>query len=142
MQISAPTNPTNLAQPQDGELRTRFNQFVGQSMFGQMLKSMRKSVGEPAYFHGGRGEEVFQSQLDQLLVEKISDASSSQLADPMYERFASGMENRQSISELPELDGQSAGPSLESQLHSAQRQADQANKNSAAIEASRLDISI
>ncbi len=68
-------------------LREAFRDFVGQTMFGQMLQSMRTTVGKPAYFHGGRGEEVFQQQLDQLLVEKISDSSASTVADPMFELF-------------------------------------------------------
>jgi len=64
-----------------------FQDFVGQTLFGQMLSSMRSTIGKPAYFHGGRGEEVFQQQLDEVLVEKISDASASTVADPMYELF-------------------------------------------------------
>lgn len=68
-------------------LREAFHDFVGQTLFGQMLSSMRSTVGKPAYFHGGRGEEVFQQQLDELLVEKISDASASSVADPMFELF-------------------------------------------------------
>ena len=52
-----------------------------------MLKSMRKTVGKPAYFHGGRGEEVFQRQLDQVLAEKMSRSSASQFVGPMFELF-------------------------------------------------------
>jgi hypothetical protein len=70
------------------ELRETFDQFVGETLYGQMLKSMRKSLGKPAYFHGGRGEEVFQSQMDQLLVEQVSKASASSISGPMYELFA------------------------------------------------------
>ncbi len=68
-------------------LRVAFRDFVGQTLFGQMLSSMRSTVGKPAYFHGGRGEEVFSEQLDQVLVEKITEASASTVADPMYELF-------------------------------------------------------
>jgi peptidoglycan hydrolase FlgJ len=68
-------------------LREAFQDFVGQTLFGQMLSSMRSTVGKPAYFHGGRGEEVFQEQLDALLVEEISEASASSVADPMFELF-------------------------------------------------------
>lgn len=64
-----------------------FGDFVGQTFFGQLVSSMRSTVSKPAYFHGGRGEEVFQSQLDQLMVEKMSDASKDQFADPMYNLF-------------------------------------------------------
>ena len=68
-------------------MREAFKDFVGQTFFGQMLSAMRKTVGKPAYFHGGRTEEVFQAQLDQVLAEKLSDASAETFADPMYELF-------------------------------------------------------
>jgi hypothetical protein len=69
------------------ELREAFQDFVGQSLFGQLLSEMRNSVGKPAYFHGGMGEEMFQQQLDQVLVERISEASAKTLSQPMYELF-------------------------------------------------------
>lgn len=72
--------------PKD-ELKEAFGQFVGETLFGSMLASMRKSVGKPAYMHGGRGEEVFQQQLDQQLVQEISKSSAEQVADPMYQLF-------------------------------------------------------
>ena len=52
----------------DAELKKAFTDFVGQTLFGSMLASMRKTVGKPAYMHGGRTEEVFQQQLDQPLL--------------------------------------------------------------------------
>jgi Rod binding domain-containing protein len=82
----APSKSTN-AQGQDQELRANFENFVGETMFGQMLKSMRKSQHKSAYFHGGRAEEVFQQQLDQVLAQKMSHASADKLAGPMYELF-------------------------------------------------------
>ena len=69
------------------KLRETFNDFVGQTFYGQMLASMRKTVGEPAYFHGGRAEEVFQGQLDQLLAEKLSDSTADRFTGPMFEIF-------------------------------------------------------
>jgi hypothetical protein len=69
------------------ETQAAFRDFVGQTLFGQMLKSMRSTVGKPAYLHGGKTEEVFQQQMDQVLVEKMSDASADQIADPMFELF-------------------------------------------------------
>ncbi len=68
-------------------LREVFNQAVGETLFGQIVHSMRPTVGKPAYFHGGRAEEVFQQQLDQVLAEKISRTSAPALADPMFELF-------------------------------------------------------
>ena len=70
------------------ELKEAFSDFVGQTFFGQLIASMRKTVDKPAYFHGGRAEEVFQGQLDQMLAERISDSSREQFADPMFELFS------------------------------------------------------
>jgi len=72
---------------EDSELAEAFGSFVGQTLFGQMLKAMRKTVGEPAYFHGGRGEEIFREQLDQVLAEKMSDVCSDKFSQPMFELF-------------------------------------------------------
>jgi hypothetical protein len=85
---SLPQPPApDLGSKDSPELREAFQDFVGQSLFGQMLSEMRKSVDKPAYFHGGMGEEMFQQQLDQVLVERISEASSETISQPMYELF-------------------------------------------------------
>jgi Rod binding domain-containing protein len=68
------------------ELRERFTQFVGEAFFGQMIKAMRSTVGKPAYFHGGRAEDVFQGQLDQQLAQHLTEASAARFARPMFER--------------------------------------------------------
>jgi Rod binding domain-containing protein len=76
-----------LAGGQDAtELRQAFTQFVGETFFAQMVKSMRAMTDKPAYFNGGRAEEVFQSQLDQKLAEHLTEASAHQFAEPMFER--------------------------------------------------------
>jgi hypothetical protein len=69
------------------EVREAFNDFVGQTLFGQLLKSMRSTVGKPAYFHGGRTEEIFQSQLDNVITDKLTESSAQSYADPMFELF-------------------------------------------------------
>ena len=89
---ATPSPSVNLDRPDESglkteELRSAFDDFVGQTFFGHLLKAMRKTVDKSAYFHGGRGEEVFQNQLDQLLVEKVSQASAPQFTDPMFELF-------------------------------------------------------
>lgn len=68
------------------ELEAAFTDFVGQTFYGQMLHAMRSSVGQPAYVHGGQAEEIFQSQLDQVLAEKMSDQTGAQFAQPMFAR--------------------------------------------------------
>jgi hypothetical protein len=74
------------ATPTAEDVRQHFTQFVGEAFFGQMIKAMRAMTDKPAYFHGGRGEEVFQGQLDQKLAEHLTDASAERFAEPMFKR--------------------------------------------------------
>lgn len=71
----------------ESDMRAAFDEFVGQTFFGSMLASMRKTVDKPAYMHGGRGEEVFQQQLDEKLVQELTKSSASQISGPMYDLF-------------------------------------------------------
>jgi hypothetical protein len=59
---------------------------VGEAFFGQMMKAMRSTVGKPAYFHGGRAEEVFQGQLDQTMAENLTKTSAAKFSEPMFNR--------------------------------------------------------
>jgi peptidoglycan hydrolase FlgJ len=84
--------PAGLVSPANGkhttnETKEAFTDFVGQTMFGQALSSMRKTLDKPAYFHGGRAEEVFQGQLDQMLAEELTESSADQFAGPMFDLF-------------------------------------------------------
>ena len=101
--VAVPPNPvppglaavgTGDATRNDGEIHEAFDSFVGQLFFGQMLKAMRKTVGKPAYFHGGQTEEIFQQQLDQVLGEKLSEASRHQFSGPMFDLFMANMRHR------------------------------------------------
>lgn len=84
----APVSTTPIPAVSDqGELRQTFDSVVGETLFGQMLKSMRSTVHKSAYFHGGRGEEVFQQQLDQVLAQKMSQSSADRISGPMFELF-------------------------------------------------------
>jgi peptidoglycan hydrolase FlgJ len=73
--------------PESEELRKAFQDFVGQTLFSQMIASMRTTQGEVAYFNGGRAEKIFQGQLDQMLSEELSNASASKISDPMFKLF-------------------------------------------------------
>jgi Rod binding domain-containing protein len=88
---------------EQNELRERFTQFVGEAFFGQMIKAMRSTVGKPAYFHGGRAEEVFQGQLDQKLAEHLTEASAARFAEPMFERQFPQLAQPTRPSELSQL---------------------------------------
>jgi Rod binding domain-containing protein len=72
------------ALPDADRTRAAFTQFVGETFYAQMLKAMRTSLGKPAYFHGGRAEEIFSSQLHQTLAEELADKSTERLVEPMF----------------------------------------------------------
>jgi len=67
------------------ELHKAFTDFVGQTFFGELVKQMRATVDKPAFFHGGMGEDIFQTQLDQIMVERMSDVTAATFSDPMYQ---------------------------------------------------------
>ena len=69
----------------ENEVREQFQNILGELLFGQMLSAMRKNVGKPAYFHGGRGEEIFTQQLDQQLARDLSKSSAEQFVGPMFD---------------------------------------------------------
>ena len=80
-----PSGVNDQSQREDAEkLQQAYRDFVGKTFFGQMLKSMRSTLGKPAYFHGGQTEEVFRSQLDQHLADHMTEASADKFADPMF----------------------------------------------------------
>jgi hypothetical protein len=70
-----------------GQVREKFDAFVGQSFYGQLLHEMHKTVGKVHYFNGGRAEEAFQGQLDQVLSENMAKANAGQFTGPMFELF-------------------------------------------------------
>lgn len=75
------------SKPEGEDLRKAFQDFVGQTLFSQMISSMRSTQDEAAYFNGGRAEKIFQGQLDQILSEELSEASASKISDPMFKLF-------------------------------------------------------
>jgi hypothetical protein len=75
--------------PSEDQLQEReaFDRFVGGTFFRQMLGAMQKTVGKPAYFHGGQAEEMFRGQLNQILADKMAEATADQFTGPMFELF-------------------------------------------------------
>ncbi len=79
--------PDKSVKSEDEDLRKAFQDFVGQTLFSQMISSMRSTQDGAAYFDGGRAEKIFQGQLDQILSEELSKASASKISDPMFKLF-------------------------------------------------------
>jgi Rod binding domain-containing protein len=70
------------------KMRETFDSFVGETFYGQMLASMRKTVGKAAYFDGGRAEEIFRGQLDQVISQDLAKSAAPSFTEPMFELFA------------------------------------------------------
>jgi hypothetical protein len=89
----APVVPPNAALPPtetpatDPKLQETFTDFVGQTFYGHLLAAMRKTVHKGELFHGGRAEEVFQGQLDQVLAERMARSGASPFAESMFQVF-------------------------------------------------------
>lgn len=69
-------NPSLTAVPKrdnNEEMRKALKDF--ESLFiNQMLKTMRESVGKSDLFHGGSGEDIYTSMLDEEIAKSISNA--------------------------------------------------------------------
>lgn len=73
------------------QLRRQFNESVGSVFYTQMIKSLRSTVGKPAYLHGGQAEELFQSQLDQVVVTSLATRDGGGLSGSLWNRFVQGL---------------------------------------------------
>jgi Rod binding domain-containing protein len=80
-------------------LQEAFDQSVGSTFFRQMLKSLRSSSGKPAYFHGGQAEEIFQSQLDEILISDMAKANGNGFSAELFQQqFPNHSENQPAAS--------------------------------------------
>ncbi len=85
-QLVGGANPAALNKDQLDE-RQAFDRFVGGTFYRQMLGAMQKTVGKPAYFHGGQAEEMFRAQLNETLADKMAETTGDQFTGPMFELF-------------------------------------------------------
>ena len=90
--LSAGQKAPNLSGNQaDPKLEKTFQEFVGTVFYGQFMKAMRGTLSKPAYFHGGRAEEIFQGQLDQTLIEQLSKQQAGSFGAALFKRFGQGL---------------------------------------------------
>jgi hypothetical protein len=78
--------PIGASPPTGPILPEAFDDFVGDTFFRQMLKSLRSTTGKPAYFHGGQAEEIFQSQMDELLIENLTKATRDSFSGDLFKQ--------------------------------------------------------
>ena len=67
-------------------MRQMVNEVVGSTFFEPMLKAAHNSAIKGKYGHGGRGEEIFQGQLDAQLARSMGRGIKTGLADALYRK--------------------------------------------------------
>jgi hypothetical protein len=87
--LTATSSITNLSQREqrDAQLRSIVNEVVGVTFFAPMLKTAHNSVLKGKYGHGGRGEEIFQSQLDVEFARNVGRGVKTDLAQALYRKL-------------------------------------------------------
>jgi Rod binding domain-containing protein len=76
------------ATSKNDELRKRIGEMVGMTFFGTLMKAMRESTMKGPFGHGGRGEEVFGGQLDQMLAQEMGKATRFDLKEVIYRQLS------------------------------------------------------
>ncbi len=74
----------------DADLRGIVGEFVGNVFYGTLLRQMEQTTIKGKYMHGGRGEEVFQSQLHMEYAKRLGRAPGDPIADRIYESMTRG----------------------------------------------------
>lgn len=70
------------------QLRKTVNEVVGVTFFAPVLKSAHNSVLKGKYGHGGRGEDIFQGQMDLELARSMGGSVGNNLTEAMFKSFA------------------------------------------------------
>jgi len=70
------------------QLRELTEMLVSTAFISPMFEQMRSDPLAANLFHGGRGEEVFQQQFDQVYADRIASASRMGLADALYNQLS------------------------------------------------------
>ncbi|MCA9254772.1 MAG: rod-binding protein [Phycisphaerales bacterium] len=88
--VKGADNASGVAGKDDAELRQIVGEFVGNVFYGTLLRQMEQSNIKGEYMHGGRGEEIFQSQLHMEYAKRLGRAPGDPIADRMYEAMTRG----------------------------------------------------
>jgi len=90
--VNPSPTPVTVGSPVQDRLRDAMDQVVGETFYGTLLRSLRSSSLRGPYGHGGRGEEVFQAQLDQIFATEAGRARSSSLSEAAVRRYMAQQE--------------------------------------------------
>jgi len=81
-------SPREAAEKRETALRDAAEQLVATTFIMPLFSQLRNDPMASEMFHGGRGEKVFQQQLDQVLSDRISTGAGFELVDTVADYFA------------------------------------------------------
>jgi Rod binding domain-containing protein len=82
------SSAAGIPSPKDAKAKEVFQDFVAGTFYKQMFKALRSAQKQPAYFHGGQAEKVFQAQMDQEVAESLAKDHGAAFADPLFAAFS------------------------------------------------------
>lgn len=88
--IDATTMIPGDAAQREAMLRQTVNEVVGVTFFEPMLRAAHNSALKGKYGHGGRGEEIFQGQMDAHLAREMGRGVRTSLGDALYRKLSRG----------------------------------------------------
>ena len=68
-------------------LRKAVGEVIGSIFVGSMLRIAHNSALQGKYGHGGRGERIFQAQLDQQLAKMVGGRMQNRLTNAICDRL-------------------------------------------------------
>lgn len=73
---------------QEKQLRHLAQMYVSNAMIMPMFEQMRNDPLAANLMHGGRGEKIFQQQMDQVLSDRIAASTRFGLVDAVYNQLS------------------------------------------------------
>lgn len=81
------SSPAREREQKDNELKKACKEFESLLTY-ELLKSMRNTVDKCDLFHGGQGEEIYQSMFDQELSKSISGYGNNSISSMLYQQLS------------------------------------------------------
>ena len=84
-----PAAPKLTESPDDTAERTRstMRQFIGETFYGVLMQQLQKGLNQHNPISGGRGEEVFRGEFNQVIVRRMAAVSNFPLADAAVDQI-------------------------------------------------------
>lgn len=78
-------------QSPEEQLREAAEKLVSTTLIMPMFEQLRNDPLAVNMFHGGRGEKIFQQQMDQVLSDRIAGATRFDLVDSVYKQLSAAV---------------------------------------------------